>query len=43
LAHRDYLMTETLATEWSVGQTDPLFSIDRDLGDVRWTIEISRT
>jgi isoleucyl-tRNA synthetase len=43
LAHRDYLMSETLATEWSVDQSDPLFSIERKLDKERWTIEISRT
>ncbi len=42
-AHRDYLMSETLATEWSVGQSDPLFSIKRDVDDNNWTIEISKT
>ena len=42
LAHRDYLMTETLATEWSVGQSDPLFSIDRELDNESWTIEITK-
>ena len=40
--HRDYLMSETLATEWSVGQTDPLFSSERDVDDNNWTIEISK-
>ena len=42
LAHRDYVMTETLATDWAVGQSDPLFSIERDLADEHWKIEISR-
>ena len=40
--HRDYIMAETLATRWSVGQSDPLFTIDRDLGDERWTVEFSK-
>jgi isoleucyl-tRNA synthetase len=42
LAHRDYLMSETLATEWSVDQADPLFSIDRNLDDESWKIEITK-
>ncbi len=42
LAHRDYLMTETLATEWTVDQSDPLFSIERNLDSESWKIEISR-
>jgi isoleucyl-tRNA synthetase len=41
-AHRDYIMAETLATDWAVAQTDPLFSIERELGDERWTIEFSK-
>ena len=40
--HRDYVMAETLATDWKVGQTAALFTLDRELGDDRWTIEISR-
>jgi isoleucyl-tRNA synthetase len=42
LAHRDYLMSETLATEWSVDQADPLFSIDRNLDNESWKIEITK-
>jgi len=41
-SHRDYVMTETLATEWSVGQPDPLFSIDRELGEEKWLVEFSK-
>jgi isoleucyl-tRNA synthetase len=41
-AHRDYVMTETLATGWAVGQPEPLFSIERELGEEHWTIEISK-
>jgi isoleucyl-tRNA synthetase len=41
-AHRDYVMAETLAVEWSVGQADPLYTSDKDLGDQKWTIEISK-
>ena len=39
--HRDYVMTETLATSWVVGQDKPLFSEKRDLGEEHWTIEIT--
>jgi isoleucyl-tRNA synthetase len=40
--YRDYLMAETLATGWSVGQADPLWREERSLDDENWTIEISR-
>jgi len=40
--HRDAVMAETLATKWAVGQEKPLFSIERELGDERWTIELTR-
>ena len=40
--YRDYVMAETLATDWSIGQREPLFSIDRDLGNEHWTIEITK-
>jgi isoleucyl-tRNA synthetase len=41
-SHRDYVMTETLATEWSVGQPKPLFSIERELGEEKWQVEFSK-
>jgi isoleucyl-tRNA synthetase len=41
-AHRDYVMAETLATAWQPGRKDVLYTADRDLGDERWTIEISK-
>jgi len=41
-AHRDYIMTETLATDWVVGQSSALFSIERELGDEEWTVEFSK-
>jgi len=41
-AHRDYVMAETLATRWAVGQTGPLYSDRRELGAEHWTIEISK-
>jgi len=41
-AHRDYLMTETLAVEWQVGQSDALYADRRELGDEHWTLEITK-
>jgi isoleucyl-tRNA synthetase len=40
--HREYLMTETLATEWQVGQTQPMYRDEKQLGEDSWTIEISK-
>ena len=40
--HRDYLMSETLATNWEVGQERALYSADRELDEDHWTIEISK-
>jgi isoleucyl-tRNA synthetase len=42
-AHRDYVMTETLATEWAVDQSDALFTIERELGDENWRIELRKS
>ena len=39
--HRDYVMAETLATDWCVDESDPLFSIERELGEERWKIDIN--
>ncbi|RLA30746.1 MAG: isoleucine--tRNA ligase [Gammaproteobacteria bacterium] len=39
--YRDYLMAETLATGWSVGQEKPLYRESRTLDDEEWSIEIS--
>ena len=39
--HRDYLMNETLATRWQIGQVDAKYTADRDMGDDHWKIEIS--
>ena len=36
------LLAETLATEWAVGQSDALFSIDRELGEENWTVEFKK-
>ncbi len=41
-AHRDYVMAETLAVEWECGQDDPLFSLDRELGDESWRLEFRK-
>jgi isoleucyl-tRNA synthetase len=40
--HRDYLMAETLATEWLVGQQAPLFDEERGLEEEQWRIEITK-
>jgi isoleucyl-tRNA synthetase len=40
--YRDYIMSETLATKWQVGQTDALFVAEKALGTEHWTIEISK-
>ncbi len=42
-SHRDYVMNETLAGQWQVGQAAPLYSGDRELGATRWQIEFSKT
>ena len=39
--HKDYLMSETLAIEWQVGQSDPRLSEERSLDDETWQIEIT--
>ncbi len=41
-AHRDYITAETLATQWSVDQSKPLFTDRRELGDENWTLEFSK-
>ena len=40
--HRDYIMTETLATSWEVGQPDSLYADTRALGDEHWTLEFRK-
>jgi isoleucyl-tRNA synthetase len=40
--HRDYVMAETLATEWAVGQDDALYSAERELGELEWSIEFKK-
>jgi isoleucyl-tRNA synthetase len=39
---RDHLMSETLAVDWVVGQSDALIRDQRSLDDHAWTIEISK-
>ncbi len=41
-AHRDYVMAETLALEWAVGQKDTLYSAERELGELQWSIEFRK-
>jgi len=41
VAHRDYLMAETLTIEWQVGQPLPRLSEERSLDEENWRIEIS--
>ncbi|MEO1204300.1 MAG: DUF5915 domain-containing protein, partial [Pseudomonadota bacterium] len=41
-AHRDYVMTETLAIEWQTDQAEPLFREQRSLGDQNWTVEFGK-
>jgi isoleucyl-tRNA synthetase len=40
--YQNYLMSETLATEWQVSQNDPLFLEKRTLDQEEWTIEITK-
>ena len=39
--HRDYIMSETLATKWEVGHSSPLYTDVKELGVDSWTIEIN--
>ncbi len=41
--HRDYVMTETLATDWKTDQANPIYSADRELGDERWRLEFAKS
>ena len=38
--YRQLLMSETLATDWQVGQSEPLYIEERTLDGEQWTIEI---
>ena len=40
--HREYLMNETLAIEWQVGQPEARYTANKTMGDEHWTIEITR-
>ncbi len=40
--HRDYIMSETLATDWRTEQPQPLHSDRRELGDDDWTLEFTK-
>jgi isoleucyl-tRNA synthetase len=40
--HRDYVMSETLATDWETGQAQPLHSGRRELGEEHWTLEFRK-
>ena len=40
--HRDYIMSETLATDWDTEQAEPLHSGRRELGDEHWTLEFRK-
>jgi isoleucyl-tRNA synthetase len=40
--YRDYLMAETLAIEWSTGQSSPLVREQKALDDENWTVEFSK-
>jgi hypothetical protein len=35
-------MNETLATAWEIGQSNPLYAADRELGEEHWTIEFHK-
>jgi len=41
--HRDYVMTETLATEWQTNQANPIYSADRELADESWKLEFAKS
>ncbi len=40
--HRDYIMSETLATDWETGQDSALYTDTRDLGGEHWTLEFRK-
>ena len=41
-AHRNYIMSETLATTWETGQSSSLYAGQRELGGESWTLEFSK-
>jgi isoleucyl-tRNA synthetase len=40
--HRDYIMSETLATKWQTGQAEPLYKADKSLKAEHWMIELRK-
>jgi isoleucyl-tRNA synthetase len=40
--HRDYIMSETLATGWETGQDEALYTDTRDVGEEHWTLEFRK-
>ena len=40
--HRDYIMSETLATDWETDQEAAFYTDKRDLGDEHWTLEFRK-
>jgi hypothetical protein len=40
--YRDYLMTETLASEWQTSQAEPLYTEEKALDDENWRIQITK-
>ncbi|MEO1246030.1 MAG: isoleucine--tRNA ligase [Pseudomonadota bacterium] len=41
-AHRDYVMTETLASAWDCAQSSPLFESAKTMADERWSISFTK-
>ena len=41
-AHRRYIMNETLAVEWEVGQADAIYTDERAMGSESWTLEFRK-
>ncbi|MDH3748541.1 MAG: isoleucine--tRNA ligase [Gammaproteobacteria bacterium] len=40
--HRDYIMAETLATDWQIDQSEPLYTDQKELGDETWRLEFRK-
>ncbi|HKI98562.1 MAG TPA: isoleucine--tRNA ligase [bacterium] len=40
--YRDFIMAETLATAWGDGGFSPQFSVEHDMSDEHWRIELAR-
>jgi isoleucyl-tRNA synthetase len=41
--HREYVMNETLAKSWEVGQDAPLYEDEREQNGTRWRIEFRKS